>query len=137
MPASKPDTKVKNSTPVLDGFRVALNPRNPEANSWYNPATGVNLSLSNKNSLDEIVEGTGPISGDLSGATDQELEPILNGIRHGILLIAAGDMPDGLKKEEINSFAAPRSRWDPDLADLQALVLKHHDSLIRKKTEDK
>jgi hypothetical protein len=85
--------------PSSKSFRVALNPRNPEANSWYDPTTKTNLFLSR------------PESGDLENFSLKELEPVARGIRAGLLVISKGDVPAGLQLEGIKTFGAPRYRW--------------------------
>ena len=85
-------------------FKVALNPRNPEAASWYDPITGTNLFLST------------PISKDLSGYSIEQLKAIQIGIKHGLLIVAEGGLPEGVELDQISQFAAPRPRYKQDVS---------------------
>ena len=112
---------------VTKEFRVSLNPRNPEANSWYDPGTRTNLFLST------------PQSDDLSRFSVKELDAVACGIRAGLLIVSKGDPPDGLRLESIKNFSAPRFRWsheDPtkqDQVDAQARnALNNHDRVVNK-----
>jgi hypothetical protein len=86
-------------------FRVALNPRNPEANSWYDTGTGVNLFL-NK-----------PESADLSRFNNDDLQAVARGIRTGLLIVSRGSVPEGLEINSVKHFASPRGRWSHDEID--------------------
>lgn len=105
-------------------LRVALNPRNPEAASWYDPATGVNLFLGEvKDQKGNPVSG--PISGDLSSFSDSQLRNVVKGINSGLLIVAEGELPEGVNLKTMPAFRAPRSRWavaDPKSEEAVALA---------------
>jgi hypothetical protein len=107
---------VKNNS----GFRVALNPRNPEANSWYDPTTGVNLFLSK------------PESADLDSFKAEELSAVLRGIRAGLLIISRGNIPEGIELGEVSHFASPRARWADEVKDQVSAAMKNHESAVGK-----
>jgi hypothetical protein len=139
MPAPKTATKTDGKT-----FKVALNPSNPEATSWWDQATGTNLFLAEKKNSDGQVFG--PISEDLSDFTEAQLERVYHSIKSGILIVAAGELPEGFDTASIPSFAGSRMRvatdqfaQDSEEAENQARLvadlndaLSHHKSLTRK-----
>jgi hypothetical protein len=101
-------------TSATTSFRVALNPKNPEANSWYDPDTGINLFLNT------------PESADLAGIENTALAAVVRGIRAGLLIISRGELPEGLNIGEVNAFAAPRSRWSDEHQESIAAALRNH-----------
>ena len=120
-------------------FRVALNPLHPEANSWWSPSSRVNLSLSPRRdpkSTDAnpiYIKDTGPISQDLSDVSD--LDDIKRGIQSGLLIVATGDLPDGIEIAEIPYTNSPRARWNPDLAkEREAALANHRQAIVRAKS---
>lgn len=108
------------ATKTVQSFRVALNPRNPEANSWYDPKTRVNLFLNS------------PQSEDISSFTNEELQAVGRGIKAGLLIVSQGSIPEGLVNiSDINTFAAPRARWGEDALSGMESALKNHDAAIK------
>jgi hypothetical protein len=105
-------------------LRVALNPRNPEANSWYDPATGVNLFLNS------------PESADWGAVPSSSLEAIKRGIKAGLLIVSRGELPDGVLAADINQFASPRSRWGEEHSDTQHAAVANWNKLLASKTAE-
>jgi hypothetical protein len=103
-------------------LHVALNPRNPEANSWYCPTTGVNLFLDS------------PESKDLSGFDASKLDAVKRGIRAGLLIVSQGELPEGVDVNEINLFASPRSRWSEEFDDVQKQAQANWEALTASKS---
>jgi len=97
-----------------------LNPNFPEANSWWDPTTGVNLFLDS------------PFSQDLSEISEARREAIYKGIETGLLIVAEGVLPEGFDRSKIHRIAPGRVRvatakFNPDthpkeLASQQKLV---------------
>ena len=92
-------------------FRVALNPRNPEAASWYDPETGVNLFLGGVTDR-KGEKVSGPISEDLSKFSERQLQRVISGINAGHLIVVEGDIPEAVELDKIPVTNSPRSRWD-------------------------
>jgi hypothetical protein len=121
-------------TERTSAFRVALNPRNPEATSWFNSKAGVNLFLGPQiDAKSKPIPDTGPISRDLSKLSNEELADVVTAIHYGILIVAEGDFPEGVKPEQITTYGSGRSRWTPDLEKEQVAALKHFDELLKSK----